>query len=293
MRILIVEDDKTTQIFLKDMIAMEGYEAITANDGVEGLEKFRLMKPDIIITDIQMPNMDGIELLRAVRSENEDVIVIITTGYGNNEYAVSAMELRANNFLKKPIRLGELFSLLSKYQNVIRDRTIEHEITGFFKNKSFVLQFGNDMNMISKIADKLMLETGNKIDPKEKLGIHLGLVELITNAIEHGNLGITYDETTAAVEKDGSTYSLVNERMQNPEFADRIVTVKFEMDENACEWIIEDEGRGFDWQSIPEPNRDDLIMLEHGRGIFLCRIQFDKVEFLGNGNKVRVMKKLC
>ena len=69
------------------------------------------------------------------------------------------------------------------------------------------------------------------------------------------------------------------------------VTVDFTMDAEACEWVISDEGDGFDWRSVQNPIEDEDLFKAHGRGIFLARFQFDELEYLGNGNTVRVNKK--
>ncbi len=292
MKILIVDDEPEIRNLLLDFLTDSGYELETAADGENALKIFQQTNPDLIITDIKMPKMSGIQLLEAVRRQNHDVIVIVMTSFGSEESAIQALELRANNYIRKPMNRKELISLIKKYASIIKERSQELEIIGMFVKRTFSLKLGNDLNLVSKVADRLMLETVDALDPKEKLGVHLGLVELITNAIEHGNLGITFDETTAIVERDGTTAALVRERQKNPRFANRKVTIDFYMDENRCEWLIRDEGDGFNINSIPAYDKKDILSLEHGRGIYLSRLQFDAIEYLGNGNTVRVVKYL-
>ena len=292
LKILIVDDEEGIRNLLRDIFETEGYQLALAENGREALEQYEIFRPDLIIADIKMPKMDGLELLQEIRSKDNDVLIVLMTGYGSEEYAVKAVEFRANNYLHKPINQNQLKHVVKKYESIVRERTFQQKIIGMFKNRSFTLEFGNDLKLVSRIADRLMLETVDALHSKDKLGIHLGLVELITNAIEHGNLAITYDETSEYVQKEGTTHTLVKERMNDPKYGDRKVTIQFNMDQEKCEWLIEDEGDGFDWKSIPKHELSDIIMLEHGRGIYLSGLQFDKIEYLGKGNRVRAVKYL-
>jgi len=292
MRILVIDDEPAILMMLKDFFIGTGYQVETAEDGEQGLRLFNETNPDLIFTDIKMPKTNGLQLLESIRRQNNDVIVIVMTSYGSEDSAIQALELRANNYIRKPMNQKEIIALARKYESVIKERTQEQEIIGMFTRRSFTLKLSNDLNLVSKVADRLMLETVNALDPKIKLGVHLGLVELITNAIEHGNLGIDFQETTEIVKREGSTSSLVCERQKDPKYANRKVTIDFYMDQERCEWLIEDEGEGFDINSVPIYDKKDIIMLEHGRGIYLSRLQFDSIEYLGRGNQVRVVKYL-
>ncbi|HOY66647.1 MAG TPA: ATP-binding protein [Candidatus Ozemobacteraceae bacterium] len=155
------------------------------------------------------------------------------------------------------------------------------------------MQVGNVPEIVGKVADRLMQETEGRIRPAERLGIRLGLIEIIRNAIEHGNLGITYDEKTAALDGDPSAFErLISERMADPSRKERHVDIRFQMDGAQCEWIISDEGAGFDWQSVPDPNDPANLLSTHGRGILLTRLNFDAVSYFGRGNQVSLRKSL-
>ncbi|EKD81214.1 MAG: hypothetical protein ACD_39C01906G0001 [uncultured bacterium] len=72
----------------------------------------------------------------------------------------------------------------------------------------------------------------------------------------------------------------------------RRVQIQFQMNAEMCEWVITDEGEGFDWKSVPDPNDPANLMCMHGRGILLARLNFDEVLFLGRGNQVILRKRL-
>ncbi len=97
MKILIVEDDLASSEMLRLSLEKEGYECLLAENGNQALLMHSEHKPDLIISDVRMPEMDGIELLEKLRSIEEETIIIIVTGHSNEELALRSLELGANN----------------------------------------------------------------------------------------------------------------------------------------------------------------------------------------------------
>jgi len=103
-KILIIDDEEANVRILSLSLRSDGYEVVTAHDGVEGLETFRRESPQIVLTDIRMPGMDGIEVLKSIRALEPDVEVIIFTGHGDIDHAIEALKYGASDFINKPIR---------------------------------------------------------------------------------------------------------------------------------------------------------------------------------------------
>ncbi len=102
-RLLVIDDEESTRELLKLSLASDGYQVWLAENGCQGLEVFETADPDIVLTDIKMPGMDGIEVLRRLKAMNPDVEVIVITGHGQMELAVEALQLDASDFITKPI----------------------------------------------------------------------------------------------------------------------------------------------------------------------------------------------
>lgn len=290
MKILIAEDDFFSRKYLNDMLTLEQYDCIAAKDGKEALEFYIQHDPDIIISDIQMPNLSGLELLEEVKKKKSDVIVIMTTAYGSEEFAIRALQLGANNYLKKPINEDQLLRLLKKYEQVLSHPKIDIKNIGNIISKKIYIEFLNSKCTINNIVERLLSEVEFLFDEAEKINVELGLLEMITNAFEHGNLEITYDEKQDAL-NNNTFEQLVEERISNEKFLGRKISVDFVYENNYCEWTIRDEGKGFNWKNIPEPLKDNLLEL-NGRGIFITRFLFDELEYQGNGNVVRLRKSI-
>ena len=112
------------------------------------------------------------------------------------------------------------------------------------------------------------------------------------NSIEHGNLGITSEQKGAALGAPDGLAELTRRRLAQSDLAAKRVTVHFRMDARACEWVIVDEGAGFDWRVVPDATEGEALYASHGRGIILSRLYFDSVEYQGLGNVVRLVKRL-
>ncbi|MCE5230164.1 response regulator [bacterium] len=292
MKVLIVDDDEITSDLIEIIVSSAGHETRTAIDGREGLELFGRFAPDLVITDIQMPRMNGLELLAAIRQQNADAIVIVATAYGSEEYALDALRRQANNYLKKPVEPKQLLALLRQYAVATEARNKERAVSKFITDSTLTMTFGNQLELVYDIVDYLIGQASRHVANADVSMLRLGLAELITNAIEHGNLGITYDMKTEALNA-GDYDKIIERRRADPAYATRNVSVRARIDGRSCEWTIADDGDGFDWASMPAEITPDLLFSSHGRGIILSRLHFDELEYLGRGNKVRVLKRFA
>lgn len=290
MKVLIAEDDPFSRQYFDTIVDVEGYERQTAKDGQEAIELFKAFDPDLVISDIQMPVVDGLELLEEIRRQKSDAIVIMATAFNSEDYAIKALQLGANNYLKKPIQSEDLKRTLRKYYSIFKSRRIQRDVISSIVKRSFTVRFQSDIELIPMIVDQLMREVEGIFEDNERVGIELGLSELITNSIEHGNLEISYQQKSAALDSNNLS-ELYTDRQSDPRFSSRQVHIEFEMDTECCQWTIIDEGNGFDWETVKNPLVEEGLLGLHGRGIFISRFQFDDLHYLGNGNTVVIRKK--
>ena len=112
--ILIVDDEKDLCTILSDSLSRDRYRVVTAFNGKMGLQLVKKEKPDLILLDIKMPGMDGIEVLRKIKKMKKEIVVIMFTGYGTLETAREAMKLGAYDYVTKPVDLFLLKSLVKE-----------------------------------------------------------------------------------------------------------------------------------------------------------------------------------
>lgn len=111
-KILITDDDGDLRELLTEAVKNWGYTVSVAKDGEEALRKLRMERYDIVITDLMMPVMDGLALLKRIKELDTEILVIIITGYATIETAVKAIEAGAYDYIAKPFRLDELMIVI-------------------------------------------------------------------------------------------------------------------------------------------------------------------------------------
>lgn len=114
MRILIIDDERPTLDMLALFLGAYGYDVLCAENGVQGIELFKASRPEIVMTDIKMPGMDGIEVLKRIKSVDPTTEVIVVTGHGDMDLAVQALNLNATDFINKPIQKDALEAALKR-----------------------------------------------------------------------------------------------------------------------------------------------------------------------------------
>jgi DNA-binding NtrC family response regulator len=127
-KVLIVEDEENERSGLAELVSAWGYRTETAKDGLEGLEKVAAWSPGIVITDLKMPRMDGMELLERIAEQPQRVAVILLTAQGSIDLAVDAMKSGAYDFIQKPVDTVRLRQILQNAERQ-RDTTLELEAT--------------------------------------------------------------------------------------------------------------------------------------------------------------------
>ena len=124
MNILIVDDEKIKRVTLKEDLEDAGYDAFTASSGDETLELLKKEGFEIVVTDLRMQQMDGIELLKKVKADYPDIYVIMMTAYATVETAVEAMKLGAYDYITKPFSSDELLLILDRIKRL---KSLEEE----------------------------------------------------------------------------------------------------------------------------------------------------------------------
>src|SRR3954463_2714879 len=134
--ILIIDDEKAIRKTLTEILSFEGYKLDEAGDGEEGLKKFREKNYDVVLCDIKMPKVDGLDFLQKAVEINPDIPVIMISGHGNIETAVEAVKKGAYDFIQKP---PDLNRLLITIRNAMERNNLVNEAKSL-KRKAFKAQ---------------------------------------------------------------------------------------------------------------------------------------------------------
>jgi DNA-binding NtrC family response regulator len=131
-RILVVDDEETIRLTLDECLTSIGYEVVTASNGEDALQKFVPGKFDCVISDLMMPAMDGMELLKRIRLKDGDVYFLMITGYPGIDSAVNAMKEGAYDYLTKPFHMEDIQMKVEKAIHVKRTEASLKKIKNLF-----------------------------------------------------------------------------------------------------------------------------------------------------------------
>lgn len=177
-RILFVEDEEDLALIVADTLRGQGYEVITAADGIAGLEKFRSEGTDIVVADVMMPKMDGFTMAKEIRKLSQTVPLLFLTAKSTIEDVEAGFEIGANDYLKKPFELRELIvrtkALLRRYHTdrTDRDEDIRFYIGRYIFNVTAqTLSLGRQSVELShfeaRILERLATNIGSTVDASE------------------------------------------------------------------------------------------------------------------------------
>ena len=130
-KILIIDDEEANVRVLSMSLRSDGYEVVSAYSGEEGIAVFQKERPDLVLTDIKMPGMDGIEVLQKIKALEPDMEVIIITGHGDIDNAIEALKFGASDFINKPIR-DEVLTVA--IQRATEKRDIKRQLREYTEN---------------------------------------------------------------------------------------------------------------------------------------------------------------
>ena len=150
--ILVVDDEESILETLTGILEDEGYQVITASSGESAVIKFSETSPDIVLLDVWMPGMDGIETLKRLREKNKDICVIIISGHSNIDTAVHAIKLGAYDFLEKPLSLDKVLILISR---ALEKQRLENENIALRRSISQQWEIIGENYKIIELRDKI------------------------------------------------------------------------------------------------------------------------------------------
>ncbi|MBN1501188.1 MAG: response regulator [Spirochaetes bacterium] len=289
--IVIVDDDEMTRYTLRKKLSKFGYNVISLDKAEDALYllKNKDERCDFIITEIKLRKMDGIELLRHI-SSSENSVPVILIGQGNIEDAVKALRYGAIDFLRKPVDVNEIASIIRTELKRKSQDKLAVDFGQFCCSDKREFSLPASIEILNIIAHELTknLPGIGICSLLTAENIALALREAINNAMFHGNLEIS----SAIREKEGlKIYNeKIEERKNDPHYGNRRVRVKYDLTPEYVEYIIEDEGPGFDYSSIPDPRDPENFFNRAGRGLLIIKLHMDSVEWMGRGNILKIRK---
>ena len=290
--VLVVDDSQVDRRLVGGLLQRTGeFQIVYAENGVDALNRIELDVPDIVLTDLHMPEMNGLDLVQAIRVEYPLIPVILMTAQGSEELAVEALRMGAASYVPTR-RLGDDLvktvthvveaSQVDRGQARLLNRVVATETTYALPNDVGLIQF-----LVRQIRDTLA--NMRYFQDNDRLRIGIALEEALLNSVYHGNLEVSSDlrdEGTTAYEE------LARERMNVGSYRDRLIHIGVKLTPDLARFEIRDEGPGFDPSSIPNPTDPEFLERPSGRGMLLMRSFMDELTYNEAGNQVTLVKNV-
>ena len=288
---LIVDDSPVDRRLAGTVLEkLDGASVVYANNGLAALDQLAIEKPDVVVTDIQMPDLDGLQLVLEVRRKYPRIPVVLMTSRGSEDMAGQALEAGAAAYVPKRRLLQDLAATVERVLSITYiDRQTSRVMQRLHQqDSSFVLE--NELALLLSLATQLR-DTVNTIwrcDPVQVLRIGMALEEALVNACLHGNLELDSELREA---DENLFQQLSRQRATQPPYAERRIFVEAQCTPTIFQCVIRDEGRGFDPAQLPDPFSEDALERTTGRGLTLIRSFMDEVQFNERGNEILLIKR--
>lgn len=288
--VLIVDDSPLDRRLATRFLEEVGFNVVSVENGQIAIDQISSVKPDVVLTDMQMPELDGLGLVERMTVEHPTIPVIVMTAFGSEAIAVAALQRGAASYVPKQDLNKDLVSTVKNVISVTRMRRETRTMLDSMHRLEAEYVLSNTLEGLDSLISYLkeQLRFIRLLGEADILRVGTAVYEALVNAIEHGNLEIS----SAERDKPPGVYRrMVQDRASDPAFRNRHVYLTTILTRTEATFTIRDQGPGFEPSSLPDPTAPENVGKVNGRGMFLIRTFMDEVRFNESGNEVTMIKR--
>ena len=289
--VLIVDDSATQRKHMQQVLEGDGMASQTAGSASEAIEAIHVRTPIAVVTDLEMPDMSGLQLVQTLRGTHPSLPVILTTSRGSEDVAAEALRHGAASYVPKRAIAETLGQVLRQVLSTTEAVRSAKAIGKFATRASIELEIDNDETLVPKVISRLetMLEEIGTYDEGDRMQVAMALDEALLNAIVHGNLEVP---SSLREVEDGTAYQrLIDQRKLASPYRERRVRVTLEATRESAEFVITDMGPGYDPNELCDATDEEHIEGFGGRGMLMIGAFMDDVQHNDCGNEIKMIKR--
>ena len=283
--VLVVAGNADTQAVILEHAKANGYSVIAASNPALGLSTFDMTQPDIVVTDLFLPEQAGLTLVKQIHERRPTCPIVLLTNAGQGESTTEGLRAGALDYVQQPIDEDAFAQVL---QRAIHSLPVSVDDAPGVERLEYVLIMASDPSFVESTVTWLIQGTAMGIMVARQLHLRAALQELIMNAVEHGCLELRYQEKIEAMAKEQYD-ELIRRRRADTRFRDRRVTIRaiYDKRQQNLTYQIADEGKGFNWKARVKSGFDVCPPGDaSGRGMFLVHSFFPDIAYNDKGNEV-------
>ena len=289
--VLVADDSLLEQRYVGKILDQHGgLRTAFARNGEEALAAITRFPPALVLTDMNMPLMDGLTLVEKVREQFPRVPVVLMTGSGSERVAVAALKAGAADYVAKQALAHDLLPVLERVLSVGQAERRRYKVLQGMTRRSSQYVLENDPALVSPLVAQFredLIEMG-LCDLTGATRAGIALEEALLNAVYHGNLEVSSDLRQNG---DEAFHRLARERRALAPYEARRVRVTARLTTTQATFVISDQGPGFDVGKLPDPTDPEFLDRPSGRGVLLMRTFMDEIRYNATGNRVTLVKR--
>jgi len=289
--VLVVDDSPVERLLAVTLITSQlGWRVAEAASAQEALERVAAEEPLLILTDLLMPEMDGLELIEAVHQRLPHLPFVLMTAQGSEAVAMQALKRGAASYVPKKDLAVNLSETLEQVVAAAQKHRQQRRLHQCVLRLEIHWLLDNDRTMIPALVSTVQehLSSFQLCDEAARIRVGVALEEALLNAMYHGNL-----EVSSELRQQGDEvfYREADHRRQQPPYSGRRVRFAVTLTPAEAVFTVCDQGPGFNPASLPDPTDPANLDRVSGRGLLLIHTFMDEVKFNDAGNQITMTKR--
>lgn len=287
-KILVVDDSVVDRGLIAGILRERtNWNIEFAFNGDHALELMPLMRPDAVLTDLQMPGMNGLELVSNLRSKYPDLPINLVTSQGSEDLAIEALRVGANLYTPKRLMSTRLVDDMHSVLDAARRLRNQRRLMNNVVSGSISWELESDSGLVAPLIEQVQAFVADW-NQSDQLRLGMALDEALNNAMFHGNLEV---DSSLRQEDDHAFHELAKQRASTHPFSQRRVFINAEFCPEQLSIRIRDEGPGYNPADLDDPTDPSNLEKLCGRGLLLIKAFMDEVTINDVGNEIAMIKR--
>ena len=289
--VLVVDSSARDRELIAGLLSHgDNWKIVFAQNGSEALAELRQSPPDLVVTDLEIPELSGLELVSAVAEGIERIPIVLIAAHGNEQIAVQALQHGASSYVPKRRLSDELFPTIQRVLAAAHEDQCLAQALEFMTHDACEFDLPNNPALalaVPRFLQRALGWMGICPDKSDRIRVGVALEEALINAVYHGNLELSSEMRDDNLQE---YYRLAEERQQLEPWSRRRIRIAARFTHAEARYVISDDGPGFDVSRLPDPRLPENLLRTSGRGVLLIRTFMDEVHYNARGNEITVVK---